>query len=278
MSIAHPTRETFPAPAVISTVFTRQPKSTPPHRSTLTVTPGASREKSARLHARLIDLLGQPLNLRINKNTSTLLSVIRPRDGSPPRFSVHKMFLDAPDNVVKALAQYVKRVTPASQTLLREYMDAHTAALEAEHAAAPANPAHKKRLQLRARGAIYDLHKLADEVNRDYFDGQLKVNITWSRGARETITGRRRHIIFGSYEKRHALIRIHPALDSADVPEFFVKFVIHHEMLHHVLDPLPQPGGRRCIHTPEFKNKERRHPDFKRAMEWERLFMQGLHK
>lgn len=249
--------------------------------SRLTVTRTASREKAVALHTELEEKLGHAIQLRINNNSSTLLSLVRPRDGSPPRFSVHHMFLDAPAPVRNALAQYVRRSTESSQAILRAYMnswtDAHENATDAFGSARPSAP--NRRLKLCARGMVYDLHKLAEEVSREHFDGQMDVNITWSRGSREPRSGgRRRHIIFGSYEKRNALIRIHPALDSPDVPEFFVKFVIFHEMLHHVLDPLPQPGGRRCVHTPQFRERERRHPDFKRVLEWERLFMLGRHK
>lgn len=223
---------------------------------------------------RLEEQLKAPLQLRINNNSSTLLSVVRPRNGSPVRFSVHRMFLEAPENVIHALGQYVTRATPGCQALLREYMNAHTEADLDDEIPAKARP-----LTLRSRGAVYDLHKLADDVNREHFNGEMKINITWSRGATEPRNGRsRRHIIFGSYDRRHSLVRIHPALDSADVPEFFIKFVIYHEMLHHILDARPQPGGRRCVHTAQFRDRERRHPDFKRAIEWEGKFMQGRHR
>lgn len=256
----------------------RSPKIVP--ISQLSVCATASREKAAQLHQKLEQLLGKPFALKINNNKSTLLSVIRPRDGSAPRFSVHQMFLDAPEPIVHALAQYVRNATPACQALLRGYMNAWS---DEQDANAPSGAASAERpsprvIQLRSRGITYDLHRLACEVNEEFFRGEAHVNITWSRGARESREGRRRHILFGSYEKAHSLIRIHPALDSPDVPEFFVKFVIFHEMLHHVLDVKPQPGGRRCIHTPQFRDLERRHPDYKRCMEWERLFMQGKHR
>lgn len=241
------------------------------HASRLTCAAGVDREQATRLLRHLEAHSGRHVHLRINNNSSTLLSLTRPRDGAPVRFSVHKMFLAAPAEVRDALAQYITRTTPACQAILREFMNAHSDAHVEESAA-------RKPITLRSRGQQYDLHALAREVNEQFFGGELKVNITWSRGAVEPSRGRRRHIIFGSYDRRHALIRIHPALDSADVPEYFVKFVIYHEMLHHVLDPRPQPGGRRCVHTPQFRDRERRHPDFKRCLEWESKFMTGSHR
>ncbi len=245
-------------------------------QSSLVCAAGVDRDAARRFLIRLEQQTGQPLQLRINNNASTLLSLVRPRDGSPLRFSVHRMFLAAPDNVVQALGQYVVRATPASQTLIRNFMNSQATEPEDAESSSARPP---RQLNLRSRGAVYDLHKLADDVNVEFFNGEMKVNITWSRGATEPRNGRnRRHIIFGSYDKRNALVRIHPALDHADVPEFFVKFVIYHEMLHHILDARPQPGGRRCVHTAQFRERERRHPDFKKALEWEGKFMQGRHR
>ena len=202
------------------------------------------RLRAARLLSRLCESSGRAVDLRINNNRSTLLSVTRPRNGAI-RFSVHRMFLDAPAEVVAALAAYMVGARGRGcEGLLRTYMDEQSARMDA---ASPdqdgdADASHRRAVlkNLRARGAVYDLHRLAEEVNRDYFGGDVRVNITWSRGAREprSRNGFRRHIIFGSYDRPHALVRIHPALDSADVPEFFVKFVIYHEMLHHVLDDI----------------------------------------
>lgn len=245
------------------------------HQSSLICAAGVDRDTARRFLLRLEQQIERPLRLRVNNNASTLLSLVRPRDGSPVRFSVHRMFLDAPDDVVRALGQYVVRATPACQALIRNYMNSGAAEADTDDSstAAPA-----RALNLRSRGAVYDLHKLAEDVSREFFNGEMKVNITWSRGATEPRNGRsRRHIIFGSYDRRHALVRIHPALDSVSVPEFFVKFVIYHEMLHHILDVRPQPGGRRCVHTPQFRERERRHPDYKQALEWEGKFMQGRH-
>lgn len=245
-------------------------------QSSLICAAGIDRDTARRFLLRLEQQIGQPLQLRVNNNASTLLSLVRPRDGSPLRFSMHKMFLAAPDDVVKALGQYMVRATPSCQAIIRNYMNGQVTEPDEEGSSSSAS---LRPLNLRSRGAVYDLHKLADDVNRDFFNGEMKVNITWSRGATEPRNGRsRRHIIFGSYDRRNALVRIHPALDSADVPEFFVKFVIFHEMLHHILDPRPQPGGRRCIHTAQFRERERRHPDYKQALEWEGKFMQGRHR
>ena len=242
----------------------------PPVPRRRSLPPDASADAVSRFQERLRARYGGPVDLRVNDNTSTLLSMRRPSGGGAVRFSVHRMFLDADDEVVEALAQYLRRPTTRSQRTLRAYMDARAAHVRCERPA-------PKALTLRARGRAYDLHAFADAVNAEWFEGRVRAYITWSRGSIEPRGTRRRHIIFGSWDTRTKLIRIHPALDSADVPEYFVKFVIYHEMLHAVMDKPRDPScaGPRRIHTPEFRARERAHPDYDRSMAWERDFMNG---
>lgn len=235
--------------------------------SRLTCAKGADVSAARRLLVALEKSYKAPIDLKINANSSTLLSIKYPKDGTPIKYSVHFMFLNAPADVVEALGDYLKKPTDRCRGILRDYMDSQ-----------PVKKVEilpERVLKLRSRGAVYDLHKLADSVNHEFFSGKLTCRITWSKGAVEPRDGRRRHIIFGSYDSAVDLIRIHPALDQNTIPEFFIKFVIYHEMLHAVLDTKPQPGGRRCVHTAQFRDKEKRHPDYKRAMEWERSFMKN---
>jgi hypothetical protein len=61
-------------------------------------------------------------------------------------------------------------------------------------------------------------------------------------------------------------VRIHPALDHPSVPRWVVESVVHHELLHADLDTVVS-NGRRRLHTPEFRRRERefeRHDDARR--------------
>jgi hypothetical protein len=51
------------------------------------------------------------------------------------------------------------------------------------------------------------------------------------------------------------------------VPRLFVEAVVHHEMLHAQM-PADESGGRRCLHGPEFRRRERELPAFARAEAW----------
>jgi len=71
------------------------------------------------------------------------------------------------------------------------------------------------------------------------------------------------------------VIRVHPVLDHADVPEWFVSFILFHEMLHVAIPP-EQGKKRRRVHTRKFRAAERLHPDYDRAMLWEREHVMAL--
>jgi len=77
----------------------------------------------------------------------------------------------------------------------------------------------------------------------------------------------RRRIRLGSWSEQHRLIRIHPALDSAEVPGFVIAFVVFHEMLHAMLG-FEKQGSRRSVHGAKFRELEVSHPDHDRAEEW----------
>jgi predicted metal-dependent hydrolase len=80
---------------------------------------------------------------------------------------------------------------------------------------------------------------------------------------------------FGVYcpETRH--IRIHPALDQAFVPRYFVEFIVYHELLHHVM-PAVQVGGRYYAHTEAFRQRERAFPRYAEAVAWRQRHLRQL--
>ena len=59
------------------------------------------------------------------------------------------------------------------------------------------------------------------------------------------------------------------------MPRFFVEFVVFHELLHHVV-PARRAGERLEYHTPEFRRRERAHPDYRRAVRWETENLEAL--
>jgi hypothetical protein len=70
-------------------------------------------------------------------------------------------------------------------------------------------------------------------------------------------------------------VRIHPALDRRWVPRYFLAYVMFHEMLHHAM-PVTRGPGRRLLHPPEFREREREFRHHERALAWERAHLHRL--
>jgi hypothetical protein len=119
--------------------------------------------------------------------------------------------------------------------------------------------------RLDARGRVHDLQAVFDRLNAEHFEGRIEARIGWGpvRGGR-----RRRTVKTGVYVQDARIIRIHPTLDRPAVPGFYVAAVVFHEMLHQAV-PAREAGGRRVVHGPEFRKRERAYPDHERAKLWE---------
>lgn len=111
-------------------------------------------------------------------------------------------------------------------------------------------------------GRTYDLGSLYKRLNRLYFDSQLSVEVEWSQMEPRKA---RRSIQLGSYDKDKNKIRLSRRLDNPRVPLFVVECVLFHEMLHAVF---PREDHR--MHSDKFKRFERMHPDYNRAVQWEK--------
>ncbi|MEQ1859407.1 MAG: SprT-like domain-containing protein [Chthoniobacteraceae bacterium] len=117
------------------------------------------------------------------------------------------------------------------------------------------------------QGRHFNLREVFDKLNTLYFRKRLKgYRIEW---------GRKRHerpaieIVFATIQEEDRLIRIHPLLDRAFIPRWFLEYVMYHEMCHAVVRDRYSPAGKRIIHHDEFYEKERKFRWFKRAKRWE---------
>ncbi|MDN3505654.1 MAG: hypothetical protein P0S96_00280 [Simkaniaceae bacterium] len=116
-----------------------------------------------------------------------------------------------------------------------------------------------KRIILRPFGQVYNLQEIYNEVNEKYFDAKLSLRISWF-GRGETVPKTR--ITFGSYNPNFKLIKVNRLLDKEHIPEYFVRFIVYHEMLHDAVPPKRKKRGTHHIHHKEFKAKEREFPEF----------------
>src|SRR5213075_2537728 len=86
-----------------------------------------------------------------------------------------------------------------------------------------------------------------------------KPTITWSQ--------RRTRSILGHHDHIYDSITISKTLDSTDVPEWFVEYILYHEMLH-IKHPARLINGRRYYHTKAFRADEQRFPRYNEAQRW----------
>ena len=211
----------------------------------------------ASLESALAERIGQPVRLTLTQNRSTMVSARQNRRTGTLELRVHRMFAAAPPRVVEALADWIRgsRSQRVAEAVARFIAD--------NRHAIPSAPV--KRTRVRTRGAVHDLAALYRAVNAEHFDNTVDCGISWGK---MPVGKRRRSIRLGSFTEESNLIRIHPLLDQPFVPEWFVAFIVFHEMLHAHLGIQTAPSGRRRIHPPAFRKRERAHPDFARAEAW----------
>lgn len=122
----------------------------------------------------------------------------------------------------------------------------------------------QRRISLAQQGVHWDLKEIFKRLNAHYFHNELDLPIGWF-GNRHVVP--RSSVRLGSYHARRKVIKIHRLLDQAHVPEFFISYIVYHEMLHHVLPPL-QAQKRRRIHHPEFLRREKEFEEYTLAKEF----------
>jgi predicted metal-dependent hydrolase len=114
-----------------------------------------------------------------------------------------------------------------------------------------------RKLYREPKGRVYDLCEVFEQLNLQYFGGLMaRPELGWSlRSSRTTL---------GHYDPAHHIIVLTSLLDSEEAPELAVKFVMFHEMLH-LRFPTQHRGSRRCVHTREFKQAEKKFEDYEQA-------------
>jgi hypothetical protein len=222
-----------------------------------------------------------PVELTITDNRRTMLSVRR----GPALIEVrlHHMFVQGDAELWAGLADYLFSQDRSAAQCIARYVAQHREQIRRipKVTAAPPNARARGHVRRPAAGLHHDLDEIFHAVNARYFDGGVDAQIAWARAraARVSASGEahatphastvRRSIKLGSYNSRDRMIRVHPALDAAFVPRFFVEYIVYHEMLHQIVPPEVQ-DGRREMHSALFKARERDFEDYRAALAWER--------
>jgi hypothetical protein len=226
--------------------------------------------RAGKLELRLGELLGHTVALTLTDNARTMVSA-RDRRGIA-HVRLHHMFADADDATLRAIVRFLREGHGAANDAIQRYIEQHRVHIRSLPARTrePSAAFDAGAGSARVSGKHHDLHALFARLNTRYFGDEVSARIDWARMSRGLGRARRRHSIkLGSYRGREPLIRVHPVLDAAWVPAFFVEYIVYHEMLHHVI-PMPLENGRRRLHGPDFRARERQFHDYDLAIKWER--------
>lgn len=206
----------------------------------------------------LKERLGTGASITLTNNRRTLISMRRL--GGLCHVRISRRFALADGATIDGLVSYLKGETRALPKAVRGFMN---------RAPSP-EPARRKALKkLKTAGAVHDLAEIANQVNSRYFNGALSFRITWGK-APVKVKRRGGSITLGSYDCDLNLVRIHPALDMAEVPRRFVEFIIYHELTHKKLGTRIGENGERRIHDTMFRELERGFENYEAVRKWEK--------
>jgi hypothetical protein len=167
----------------------------------------------------------------------------------------------APDSVMEALAEILlsklfRRPVPAhSNARYRRYLNRRDVRKNLDLV----RQIRGRKQVEDAQGKVYDLHRMFDELNFQYFHGLMACPILgWSPNASRTL--------LGHYDPSHNAIVLSRILDRPHTPRVAVEYVLFHEMLH-LRYPAEHRGARRCVHTKAFKEAEKQFERLAEAQE-----------
>ncbi len=172
----------------------------------------------------------------------------------------------APDAVLRAIAHillakmYRRPIDRSQAARYRKYVGSHEIVRKAHLVRQMRG---RKRLHS-ARGHFYDLDGIFEDLNIHFFHGLMaRPRMSWS----QTKTRR----ILGHYDPAHNVIVISRIFDHPAVPRFVLEYIVYHEMLH-LKHPVRLRGSRRCVHSAEFQEEEKRFPLVRQA----NIFLQRM--
>lgn len=208
-----------------------------------------------RLEHILSNLIGAAVRIRINCNKRSLIRLIN-RSASAIYLSVHHLFLNAPLEIVNALALFIKGDQRA-RLVLAHFIHTY------EERTGLISPS-----KLITEGKYHALDVHYQRVHRRYFPHTPPISVTWYALPHPKA---RCSLVLGLFDRWKKVIKVHRFLDRAEVPSLFVEFVLYHEALHNFFLPLiDENRGKLCLHSSEFKKAERSFEGYRECRLWQR--------
>ena len=172
------------------------------------------------------------------------------------------ILMDAPDEVLEAAAYSIipKILKLKIQDQYREIYRNYIYSKKIRHKKKETRRVRANKNLSDPCGNNYDLNEIFIEINKIYFNSNLKKPIlTWSKT--------KSRVRLGHYDPDLNILVISKKLDNKQVPKLIIDYILYHELLHMVY-PGKYLNGKWTVHTKEFKNAEKEFKDLKTAKEW----------
>jgi predicted metal-dependent hydrolase len=160
----------------------------------------------------------------------------------------------APETVLRAIAHillakmYRQPIDRGHAARYRKYVASHDIVRKAHLV----RRMRGRKLLRPARGHVYDLDMVFEELNTRFFHGLMaRPRMSWSQSKTRRI--------LGHYDPAHNAIIISRVFDHPGVPRYVLEYIVYHEMLH-LKHPVKLRGSRRCVHSAEFQAEEKLFP------------------
>lgn len=219
------------------------------------------------------------LTVTFNNRLKTSWKLITGRDGKR-RMIIPAILQHAPEEIKRAIISWALLKKPFLKKNRREYYIVKKQLEQSVWNYLSSQGVTPRRKVIRnpnkllesTRGVRYDLQVIFDAINREYFNNALCSYVRWGATGSKI-----------SYQSPHtdtkgapcSLITIAGAYNHPDVPEYAIRGVMFHEMLH-IAQPPYKKNGRRVIHGREYRKAQDAFPELDRWLLWEKKHMHEI--
>ncbi len=207
------------------------------------------------------------VRVRFTENCTTMVS--KTEAGHEASLRLHRIFLNAPvdllDETVRAFfAPRDRRSYREARARIKDYV--------AQKRGDILRPVDTARV-LPPHGRFFDLRNVLERVLGEFFPASAPVEIGWSHRIQRRLMGK----WIENPAPLPNVVLINRLLDTPEVPEYYLDFLVFHELLHETFG-VARCAGRWVHHSSEFRERERQFPHYSRAVEWERDNVDRLYR
>ncbi len=221
----------------------------------------------------------QPINLILTTNRRIVFSFNR-GEGNEINVRINKIFLNSTQGIIKAIAEFILRRTRKSKNEIKKFIRLNQDEIDR------LKPVRRRKIFLFHQGVHFNLKEIFDKINNKYFSNKIDCRISWGKYPKKV--KRKKSIRYGAFIQEKNLIMVSRVLDNDFIPDFFIEYIVYHEMLHAYFFNLKNSKIRltypqmqinfsglkvkskrpQIVHDAEFKLKEREFAEYERKKKW----------